>query len=198
MELTMSSTPSFSSGVATTVSLSSARTARACGGGGALRDGWGLVGTTPDRFGFFGQFLDMCPCCLQKKHHPSAISHCLSLSLRGFRVFMASTSITFRSREEELPPCPRCPKHLCHWALVPRFPWLLFWGQKDRIAFLARYFRSLSRTACCHWFMVLGQTSQFMIALRVPGRSPEQNTLIVPSLVNSHPAFVARELNVVM
>jgi hypothetical protein len=69
-----------------------------------LRDGEGLVGATLDRFSFFGQFLDMCPCCLQKKHHPSAMSHRFSSSLKGFRVFMASTSIAFGLWEEELPP----------------------------------------------------------------------------------------------
>jgi hypothetical protein len=110
MELTTSSTPSFGSGAATTVSSSSTHAVRAHGGGGVLREGWGLVGVVFEWLGFFGQFLDMCPCCLQKKHHPSAISRHFSSSLREFRVLMASTSITFGSREEEPPPCPRCPK----------------------------------------------------------------------------------------
>jgi hypothetical protein len=96
MELTMSSTPSLGSGAATTVSSSSVHTAQARGGGRVLRDGRGLVGALPDRFGFFGQFLDICPCYLQKKHRPSAMSRCLSSSLREFRVFMMSTSIAFR------------------------------------------------------------------------------------------------------
>jgi hypothetical protein len=97
MELTTSSTPSFGSGVATTVSSSSAHVVWTRGGGGALREGWGLVGVVFGRLGFFGQFLDMCPCCLQKKHHPSAMSRRFSSSLRGFQVLMASTSITFGS-----------------------------------------------------------------------------------------------------
>jgi hypothetical protein len=97
MELTTSSTPSFGSGAATTVSSLSACAVRAHGGGGALREGWGLVGVVFEWLGFFGQFLDMCPCCLQKKHHPSAMSRHFSSSLRGFRVLMASTSIAFGS-----------------------------------------------------------------------------------------------------
>jgi hypothetical protein len=97
MELTTSSTPSLGSGAATIVSSLSARAARARGGGGALHDGYGAMGTVFERLGFFGQFQDMCPCCLQKKHHPSAISRRLSLSLREFRVLMASTSIAFGS-----------------------------------------------------------------------------------------------------
>jgi hypothetical protein len=84
MELTTSSTPSFGSGAVTTVSLSSARVVRTQGGGGALHVGWGLAGVAFWRLGFFGQFLDMCPCCLQKKHHPSAMSRFFSSSLRGF------------------------------------------------------------------------------------------------------------------
>jgi hypothetical protein len=150
------------------------------------------------RFSFFGQFLDMCPCCLQKKHRPSAMSHHFSSSLRGFWVLIMSISIAFGSREEEPPPCPRCPKRRCHWFLVPRFPWLPVCGQKESMAFLVRYFCNSSHAACCHWAIVLGQTSQFMITLRVPGHSPDRNALIVPSFVNSHPAFAARELNVVM
>jgi hypothetical protein len=93
MELMTSSTPFFGSGMATTVSSSSTCVVHTRGGGGALRDGWGLAGVAPARLGFFGQCLDMCPCCLQKKHHPSAISRHFSSSLRGFRVLMASTSI---------------------------------------------------------------------------------------------------------
>ena len=65
MELTTSSTPSFGSGAATMVSSSSARTVWARGGGGAFHEGWGFGAL--DQLGFFGQFLDMCPCCLQKK-----------------------------------------------------------------------------------------------------------------------------------
>jgi hypothetical protein len=198
MELTTSSTPSLGSGAATTVSSSSARAAQTRRGGGAFHDGCGVLGAVFEWLGFFGQFQDMCPCCLQKKHRPSAISRRFSSSLRGFWVLIVSTSIAFGSREEELPPCPRCPKRLCHWALVPRFPWLLFCGRKERMAFLVRYFCSLSCAACCHCVMVLGQTSQFMITLRVPGRSPDRNMSMVPSLFNSHPAFAARELNVVM
>jgi hypothetical protein len=121
MELTTSSTPSFGSGVVTTVSSSSAHVVQTQGGGGVLREGWGLVGVALERLGFFGQFLDMCPCCLQKKHRPSAISRRFSSSLRELWVLMASTSIAFGSREEE-PPCPRCPKQRCHWFLVPKFP----------------------------------------------------------------------------
>jgi hypothetical protein len=195
MELTTSSTPSLGSGAATTVSSSSAHVVRTWGGGGALRDSWGVV---LEQLGFFGQFHDICPCCLQKKHCPSAISRRFSSSLRGFQVLMALTSIAFGLQEEELPPCPRCPKCLCHWFLIPRFPGVLFCGWKERMAFLVRYFCSLSRAACCHCDMVLGQTSLFMIALRVPGHSPDQNASMVPSLSNSHPAFAARELNVVM
>jgi hypothetical protein len=198
MELTTSSTPSFGSGAVTIVSSSSAHVVRARGGGGALHEGWGLLGVVFGRPGFFGQFLDMCPCCLQKKHRPSAMSHRFSSSLRGFRVLMVSTSMAFGSREEEPPPCPWCPKRRCHWFLVPKFPWFPIDGWKERIAFLARYFRNSSHAACCHWVMVLGQMSRFMIALRVPSRSPERNASIVPSFVNSHPAFAARELNVVM
>jgi hypothetical protein len=196
MELTTLSTPSFGSGVATTVSSSSACVVQARGGGGALHEG--LVGAVFEWLGFFGQFRDMCPCCLQKKHRPSAISRRFSSSLRGFWVLMASTSIAFGLREEEPPPCPHCPKRRCHWFWVPKFPWLPMDGQKERIAFLVRYFHNSSHAACCHWAMVLGQTSRFMIALRVPGRSPERNASIVPSLVSSHPTFAARELNAVI
>jgi hypothetical protein len=90
---------------------------------------------------------------------------CLSSSLRGFRVLIASTSIAFGSQEEVLPPCLRCPKRCCHWFLVPRFPWFPIDGQKERMAFLARYLRNSSHATCCHCGMVLGQTSQFMIVL---------------------------------
>jgi hypothetical protein len=96
MELMTSSTPSFGSGVATTVSSSSTHVVQTRGGGGALHAGW-LVGVVFERLGFFGQFLDMCPCCLQKKHRPSTISCRFSSSLRGFRVLMASMSIAFGS-----------------------------------------------------------------------------------------------------
>jgi hypothetical protein len=58
MELTTSSTPSFGSGAATTVSSSSTRVARTRGGGGVLHEGWGLVGAVFKWLGFFGQFLD--------------------------------------------------------------------------------------------------------------------------------------------
>jgi hypothetical protein len=116
----MSSTPSFGSGVATMVSSSSARAVQARGGGGAFREGWGFRAL--DRLGFFGQLLDTCPCCLQKKQRPSDMSRLFSSSLRGFQVLMASTSIAFGLREEEPPPCPRCPKRHCHWLLVPKFP----------------------------------------------------------------------------
>jgi hypothetical protein len=149
-------------------------------------------------FGFFGQFLNICPCCLQKKHHPSAISRCFFSSPRGFLVLMASTSIAFGSQEEELPPCPCCPKRRCHWFLVPRFPWFPIDGWKERMAFLARYFHSLSHAAYCHCAMVSGHVSRFMIALSVPGHSPERKASIIPTLFNSHPAFAARELNAVM
>jgi hypothetical protein len=121
MELMTSSTPSFGSGVVTTVSSLSARAVRAHRGGGTVCEDW-LVGAVFEQLGFFGQFLDMCPCCLQKKHRPSAISHRFSSSLRGFRVLMASMSIAFGSREEEPPPCLCCPKRHCHWFRVPRFP----------------------------------------------------------------------------
>jgi hypothetical protein len=198
MELTTLSTPSLGSGVATIVSSSSACAVWARRGGGALREGWGLVGAVFEWLGFFGQFRDMCPCCLQKKHRPSAISRRFSSLLRGFRVLMASTSIAFGLREEEPPPCLHCPKWRCHWFLVPKFPWFPIDGWKERIAFLARYFHNSSHATCCHWAMVLGQMSRFMIALRVPGRSPERNASIIPSLVNSHPAFTARELNAVI
>jgi hypothetical protein len=96
MELTISSTPSFGSGAATIVSLSSAHTAHTLGGGGAFRKGWELPGVVFCQFSFFGQFLDMCPCCLQKKHCPSAMRCHFSSSLRGFQVLMVSTSIAFR------------------------------------------------------------------------------------------------------
>jgi hypothetical protein len=179
MELTMSSTPSFGAGASTTVSSSSARVVQTRGGGGALCEGWGLLGEAFRWFGFFGQFHDMCPCCLQKKHRPSAMSRFFSSSLRGFRVLMASTSIAFGSREGEPPPCLRCPKRCCHWFLVPRLPWFPICRQKERMAFLARYLRILSRAACCHCGMVSGQTSWFMIVLSVPGRNPEQKASIV-------------------
>jgi hypothetical protein len=192
------STPSLGSGAATTVSSSSARAARTRGGGGVLCDGCGVVGTVFERLGFFGQFRDMCPCCLQKKHCPSAISRCFSSSLRGFQVLMASTSIAFGSQEEEPPPCPRCPKRHCHWFLVPKLPWFPICGRKERMAFLARYLRISSRATCCHCGMVSGQTSQFMIALSVPGHNPEWRASIVPALPNSQPAFAARELNAMM
>jgi hypothetical protein len=182
MELTTSSTPSFSSGAATTVSSLSACVVRTQGGGGALREGWGLVGVAFKRLGFFGQFLDMCPCCLQKKHRPSAISRHFSSSLKGFWVLMASTSIAFGSREENPPPCPRCPKRHCHWFLVPKPLWFPICGQKERMAFFARYLRISSRAACCHCGMVSGQTSRFMIALSVPGRNPEWKASIVPAV----------------
>jgi hypothetical protein len=197
MESTTLSTPFSGSGAATIVSSSSARAVRARGGGGAFHCGCGVMGAAFERLGFLGQLRDMCPCYLQKKHRPSAMSRHLSSSLRD-RVLMASTSIAFGSREEELPPCLHCLKRLCHWFLVPKFPWLLFCGWKERMAFLARYFRSLSRATCYHWPMVLGQTSRFMIALRVPGQSPDRNASMVPSFVNSHPAFAVRELNAVM
>jgi hypothetical protein len=198
MELTTSLTPSFGSGAVITVSSLSARVVRTQGGGGVVREGWGLAGAVFWQFGFFGQFLDMCPCCLQKKHCPSAIRRRFSSSLRGFRVLMASTSITFGSREEVPPPCPHCPKRCCHWFLVPRFPWFPIDGQKERMAFLVRYLCNSSCATCCHCVIVLGQTSQFMIAFSVPGCSPEWKALIVPLLLNSHPAFMARELNAVM
>jgi hypothetical protein len=150
------------------------------------------------QFSFFGQFLDMCPCCLQKKHCPSAIRCHFSSSLRGFRVLMASISIAFGSQEEVLPPCPRCPKHCYHWFLVPKFPWLPIVGQKESMAFFVRYLHSSSRAACCHCVMVSGQMSWFIIALSVPGRSPEWKASMVPTLFSSHPAFAARELNAVM
>jgi hypothetical protein len=194
--LTTSSTPSFGSGAATMVSSSSARAVWARGGGGAFREGWGFGAL--DRLGFLGQFLDICPCCLQKKHRPSAISHLFSSSLRGFRVLMASTSMAFGSREEEPPPCPRCPKQRCHWFLVPKFPWFPICGRKERMAFLARYLRISSRAACCHCGMVSGQISRFIMAFSVPGHNPERNASMVPALFNSHPAFAARELNAVM
>jgi hypothetical protein len=111
MELTTLSTPSFDSGAVTTISSSSAHVARTQGGGGAFREGWGLV--VFGQLGFFGQFLDMCPCCLQKKHRPSAISRHFSSSLRGFLVLMVSMSIAFGSQEGEPPPCLRCPKRCC-------------------------------------------------------------------------------------
>jgi hypothetical protein len=198
MELTTSSTPSLGSGTATTVSSSSAHVVHTQGGGGALHVGWGLAGVVFRWLGFFGQFLDMCPCCLQKKHHPSAMSHRFSSLLRGFQVLMASTSITFGLREEEPPPCPRCPKRHCHWFLVPRFPWFPICGRKERMAFLARYLCISSHAACCHCGMVSGHMSRFMIALSIPGCNPEQKASIVLALLNSHPAFAARELNMVM
>jgi hypothetical protein len=198
MELTTLSTPSLVFGAAMTVSSSSARVVRTWGGGGVLCEGWGLVGAVFWQFGFFGQFLDICPCYLQKKHCPSAIRCHFSSSLRGFWVLMASTSIAFGSQEEVPPPCPCCPKRRCHWFLVPRFPWFPIDRQKERMAFFARYFRSSSCAACCHCGIVLGQTSQFMMALRVPGHNPDRNASIIPSLLNSYPAFVARELNAVM
>jgi hypothetical protein len=97
MEFTTSSTPSFCLGVATTVSSSSAWAVRTFGGGGAFHAGWELVVAVFCQLGFFGQPLDMCPCCLQKKHRPSVIRHHFSSSLREFLVLMASTSITFGS-----------------------------------------------------------------------------------------------------
>jgi hypothetical protein len=66
------------------------------------------------------------------------------------------------------------------------------------MAFFARYFHISSRAACCHCDMVSGHTLRFMMALRVPGHSPERKASIVPALLSSHPAFAARELNVVM
>jgi hypothetical protein len=72
-------------------------TARVQGGGGAFCEGWGLAEVAFCQLGFFGQFLDMCPCCLQKKHHPSAIRHRFSSLLRGFWVLMVSMSIAFGS-----------------------------------------------------------------------------------------------------
>jgi hypothetical protein len=150
------------------------------------------------RLGFFGQFRDMCPCCLQKKHCPSTMSRFLSSSLRGFRVLMASTSIAFGSREEEPPPCPHCPKRRCHWFLVPKLPWFPICGWKERMAFLARYLHILSHAACYHCSIMSGHMSRFMIALSVPGRNPEWKASIVPALLNSQPAFAARELNAVI
>jgi hypothetical protein len=140
----------------------------------------------------------MCPCCLQKKHRPSAIRRHFSFSLRGFRVLMASTSIMFGLREEVLPPCLRCPKHHCHWFLVPRFPWLPIVGWEESMAFFVRYLRSSSHATCCHCAMVSGQTSWFIITLSVPSRSPEWKASMVPTLFSSHPAFMARELNAMM
>jgi hypothetical protein len=66
------------------------------------------------------------------------------------------------------------------------------------MAFLARYLRISSHAACCHCGMVSGHTSQFMIALSVPGHNPKQKASIVPALLSSHPALAARELNAVM
>jgi hypothetical protein len=198
IELTTSSTPSFGAGASTTVSSLSARVVRTRGGGGALHEGWGLLGGVFGRFGFFGQFRDMCPCCLQKKHRPSAMSRLFSSSLRGFRVLMVSTSIAFGSQEEEPPPCPHCPKRRCHWFLVPKLPWFPICGRKERMAFLVRYLHTSSWAACCHCGIVSGQTSRFMIMLSVPGRNPERKASIIPVLLNSQPAFEARELNAVM
>jgi hypothetical protein len=198
MELTTLSTPPFGSGAATIVSSSSACMVHTLGEGRLFHKGWELPGVVFCQFGFFGQFLDMCPCCLQKKHHPSAMRHHFSLLLRGFQVLMVSTSIAFGSWEEVPPPCLHCPKHRCHWFLVPRFPWFPMDGRKERMAFLARYLCNSSCAACCHCVMVLGQMSQFMIALSVPRHSPEWKASIVPSLLNSHPAFAAKELNAIM
>jgi hypothetical protein len=91
MELTTSLTPSFCS-VATTVSSLSALVVHTCGRGGLLCVGWGLVRfwvILPD---FFGQPLDMCPCYLQKKQRPLAMSCHFSSLLSGLQVLMASTS----------------------------------------------------------------------------------------------------------
>jgi hypothetical protein len=184
--------------VTMTVSSSSALAVQTCGGGGVFHADWGLVGFWVDLPGFFGQPLDICPCCLQKKQWPSAMSCHFSSSLSGFLVLMASTSITFGSQEEDPPPCPHCPKQCCHWFLVPKFPWFPIDGWKERMAFFARYFCNSSLVACCHCVIVFGQVSLFMMALRVPGRSPEWKVSIVPSLLSSHPAFMARELKAMM
>jgi hypothetical protein len=78
--------------VVTTVSSLSVCTAHALGGGGVLHEGCGVV-VAFGQLGFFGHPWDMCPCCLQKKHCPSAMRHCFSSLLSGFQVLMASTSI---------------------------------------------------------------------------------------------------------
>jgi hypothetical protein len=56
MELMTLSTPSFGSGVATTISSSSACVVQARGGGGVLHEGWELIGAVFEWLGFFGQF----------------------------------------------------------------------------------------------------------------------------------------------